>query len=64
MMKNRYVYREIAAIEGVNDEGLVAEVDNPGDPVASLECSHRPGDELAARKILHCSVIITVFNVL
>ena len=48
----------------MDDEGLVAEVDDPGDAVAGLQGRHRAGDELPARKVLDRAVVVAVLQVL
>ena len=57
-------YREVSPVEGVDDEGLVAEVDDPGDPVAGLEGGHGAGDELPALPVLHHPVVVAVLHIL
>ena len=57
-------YREVPAIEGVDDEGLVAEVDDAGHPVASLQGCHGAGDELSTLPVLHHPVVVTLLNIL
>ena len=48
----------------MDDEGLVAEVDDAGDSVAGLESGHRSRDELPARKVLDRTMVIAVLQVL
>ncbi len=57
-------YRQISPVKGVDDKGLVAEVDDAGDPVAGLEGRHGAGDELPALPVLHHAVIVAVLHIL
>ena len=58
------LFGEVAAVEGVDDEGLVAEVDDARDAVAGLQGRHRAGDELAAVEVLDGAVVVAVLHVL
>ena len=60
----RVLVGEVAAVERVDDEGLVAEVDDPGDAVARLQGRHGAGDELVAAEVVHGAVVVAVFHVL
>ena len=60
----RVLVGEVAAVEGVDDEGLVAEVDDARDAVARLQGRHRAGDELAAVEVLDGAVVVAVLHVL
>lgn len=53
-----YAYRKISTIKGMNNKGLVANVDDPADPVTRMKGGTRP------RIILNCAMIVAVFNVL
>ena len=55
---------EVAAVEGVDDEGLVAQVNDARDAVARLEGRHGAGDELAAVEVLDGAVVVAVLHVL
>ncbi len=48
----------------MDDEGLIAQVDDARDPVAGLQGGHGAGDELAALPIFHNTVIVAVLYVL
>ncbi len=48
----------------MDDEGLVAEVDDAGDAVAGLQRGHRPRDELAPGEVLHRPVVVAVLQLL
>ncbi len=48
----------------MDDKGLVAEVDDAGDPVAGLEGRHGAGDELPALPVLHHTVVVAVLHIL
>ena len=60
----RVLVGEVAAVEGVDDEGLVAEVDDARDAVARLQGRHRAGDELTAVEVLDGAVVVAVLHVL
>ena len=57
-------YRQVPSVEWVDDEGFVAQVDDAGDPVASLECGHGARDELAATEVFDGAMVVTVLNIL
>ncbi len=57
-------YRQISPVKGMDDKGLVAEVDDAGDPVAGLEGRHGAGDELSALPVLHHTVVVAVLHIL
>jgi len=62
---SRYsAYGEISAVERVNDEGLVAQVDDARDAVAGLQRGHRPRDELASAQVLHRAVVVAMLQIL
>ena len=60
----RVLVGEVAAVERVYDEGLVAEVHDPGDAVARLQRRHGAGDELVAAEVVHGAVVVAVLHVL
>jgi hypothetical protein len=57
-------YRQISPVKGMDDKGLVAEVDDAGDPIAGLEGRHGAGDELTALPVLHHTVVVAVLHIL
>ncbi|KAG5896504.1 hypothetical protein JTB14_020478 [Gonioctena quinquepunctata] len=58
VLKSKNTDRKIASVKWMNDEGLVAHVDDPADPVASVKGCR------SSRVVLHCPMVITMFYVL
>lgn len=57
-VKDPYTDRKIAAVERMDDERLVPNVDDPADPVAGVESGRGPWI------ILHGPVIVAVLDIL
>merc|ERR1719474_419102 len=60
----RMLAREISAIKRVDDERLIAQMNDPGDPVARLKGGHRAGDELTALPVFDYAVVVALLHVL
>ena len=45
-------YRKITTVKWMDNKGLIAQMNDTGDTIAGLECSHGSWNELASRKVL------------
>jgi hypothetical protein len=57
-MIENVTYRQVASVEGVNDERFVADVDDTGDSVAGVEGGRSSGI------VLHRAVVVAVLDLL